>query len=196
MNLLDPFQKLIGWLELENRLAATDQTYYAVLATATREGIPHSRIVVIREITSNGMLFFTQRNTKKVKELNENPLASMTFWCAKQNREVVVDGAIEALTEKENQFYWQSLPRERQLRFMTYAATSTQPISSISELEARQEALTKQFSNQDIPMSEFYCGFRLQPKTFCFYTLGQQTFSEIIRFSLNNDIWQEQLLSP
>lgn len=191
-----PFRKLIEWLVIESTLAKTSIPYYFTLATAGKQGIPHSRIVAAREINKQGILFFTQRYTKKAVELAENPVASATFWCPQQNREIIVDGTVETLTEQENQFYWQSLPRERQLRFATYGPTSTQAISSISELEAKQQILSQQFSNKEIPMSESYCGFRLQPEIFYFYTLGQETFSEFIQFSLKNGTWKQQLLSP
>lgn len=190
------FSKTKEWLEKEKELGSPDP-YNIVLATATKEGVPHSRIVAIREITTESILFFTQRHTKKVQELTENPRASMTLWLPLQQREVVIDGNIKSLSEEESVPYWQTLSRERQLRFSVYAATSGQPIDSLSELMQRQEMLDEKFKGSSIPLSEnAYCGFRLFPQTFYFYTLGKDTFSEVIKYTLVEENWKQQSLSP
>lgn len=190
------FSKTKQWLEKEKELGSPDP-YNIVLATATKEGIPHCRIVAIREITTDSVLFFTQKNTKKARELADNPHASMTLWLPLQQREVIIDGDVSLLTEEENAAYWQTLPRERQLRFSVYASTSGQPIESLSELERKEKILDEKFKGSSIPVSEHaYCGFRLLPHTFYFYTLGKNTFSEVIKYTLEKQHWQQQLLSP
>lgn len=189
------FSKTNEWLEKEKALGSPDP-YNIVLATATKEGIPHSRIVAAREITSIGILFFTQRCSKKVQELTDNPKASMTLWLPLQQREVVIDGDIQSLTAAENNSYWQSYSRERQLRFSVYAKMSGQPIHSLDELEKERQLLEKKLNGLDIPLSEHYCGFRLMPHTFYFYTLGVNTFSEVIKYTLKQQQWEQQYLSP
>ncbi len=180
------------WLEQEKEQGYGDPER-AVLATATSQGVPHSRIVAIREISDEGFLFFTQRGTRKYAELS-NPRASMTFWFAREQREIIIDGVVRALSQEENQHYWDTLSRERQLRFSVH--TSGQPIDSLQDLEHRYQQLSKQYVNQTIPMSDFYCGFVLVPETFCFYTLGTQTFSEVIRYQKVGEHWEKNLVSP
>ena len=124
-----PYTKMQEWLDKENDLGSENPNR-VVLATATSNGIPHSRIVAVREISPKGILFFTQQGTRKVAEITENPHASMTLWLAMQQREVIIDGIIEALAQDENKYYWETMSRERQLRFSTYSPVSTQPIGS------------------------------------------------------------------
>src|SRR5579883_2276823 len=162
-----PILKLNDWLEKERKLGSSNPDR-AVLATAGKDNIPHSRVVAIREINEKGILFFTQRGTRKVMELS---------------REV-------------NEKYWKTLPRDRQLRFAAYAPTSTQPIQSIETINDEYHNLLKQFDRRDVPISEYYCGFRLFPEYFYFYSLGSDDFSELIKYRFNNDQWTEQLLSP
>jgi pyridoxamine 5'-phosphate oxidase len=190
-----PFNQTKEWLTKESHLGSPN-TYSAVLATTNLQAIPHNRVVAIKEIKPEGILFFTQRNTRKYKELLENPKASITFWLALQQRQIIIEGDIIALNAAENLVHWQTMPRERQLRFSAYASTSAQPIQSICLLEEKYDLLAKQFNNKDIPMSEYYCGFRLMPHTFCFYTLGRDAFSEVIKFTLQKNDWQKQLISP
>lgn len=190
-----PLQKIRLWLEKEKELGSPNPNNI-VLATSTSQNIPHSRIVAIREITPEGVLFFTQRESRKVRELTENPHASMTLWLPLQQREVIIEGTIKTLDLTENEDYWKAIPRDRQLRFTTFGPTSGQPITSLAELEEKQKSLLQQFDGKDIPIPHSYCGFRLIPETFYFYTLGSTTFSEVIKYTLIQSNWQQQLLSP
>lgn len=191
----NPFCKINEWLKIEKELGSPNSDR-VVLATATKNYIPHSRVVAIREINEDGILFFTQRGTRKVSELISNPVASMTFWLAMQQREIILDGMIQELESKENQHYWETMAHDRQIRFSAYAPTSVQPINSINVIENKLEALLKQFKGQTVPMSEFYCGFRLVPEAIIFYTLGSDSFSEVLRYSCNKGKWNEETLSP
>lgn len=190
-----PLFKMRTWIEKEKAIGSASPDR-VVLATCSPEGIPHSRTVAIREITQEGVLFFTQRGTKKVAELTHNPCASMTLWLALQQRQVILDGIVKALTNAENESCWAALPRERQLRFSAYAPTSGQVIESKSVLEKQLEALTEKFLGNAIPMCKEYCGFHLIVDTIYFYTLGDNTFSESLRYKKHKDVWDKQIISP
>lgn len=190
-----PFQKMKEWLDLEKSKGSPSPDCI-VLATAAKDAVPHSRIVAIKEITDSSLLFFTQPGTRKALEMKENPVASATLWLPLLQREVIMDGTIYALTEEENEAYWQRLPRERQLRFASYAPTSDQPLESLELLNQRQVALAKQYPSGQIPMNGLYCGYRLEVHTFYFYTLGGEAFSEYVRVRKMKEGWEEQLLSP
>lgn len=187
--------KINEWLEKEKELGSPNPDR-AVLSTATKDAIPHSRIVAIREIADNGILFFTQRDTRKVIELQDNPIVSMVLWLPLQQRQIVVEGSSHALTQEENNIYWKTMPYDRQLRFTAYAPTSGQPINSIERLENQYQTLARQYLGKEIPISDFYLGFRILPSVMYFYTLGTTTFSEVIRVSRKNNVWLEEILSP
>lgn len=189
-----PFDKMLSWLKQEEDLNSPNP-YNIVLATGSGVAI-HSRIVAIREITVKGILFFTQKGSRKVAEIMENPNASMTLWLPLQQREVVVDGATYFLNQNENAIYWETLSRERQLRFSTYAPISGKVIQSAEELQQRYSALDEQYKDKAIPMSECYLGVRLVPHTFYFYTLGKDHFSEVIKYDFEYDKWHCTLHAP
>ncbi len=195
IEVLNPMNIMDDWLIQEESMGSSNPRNI-VLATASKKGIPHSRIVAIREISERGILFFTQRSTRKVIEINENPHASMTLWLPLQQREVIIEGKIATLNQEENEHYWNLLPYERKLQFSAYSPISNQPIHGISELEGKVEALKLHYNAETLPMSSYYCGYRLVPEVFYFYTLGTTTFSEVIKYSLVQDHWQKQLLSP
>jgi pyridoxamine 5'-phosphate oxidase len=190
-----PFVKIQDWLNQEKQLGCAFSEH-GVLAPSTSTAVPHSRVVAIREISAKGILFFTKRGTRKVVELQANPLASMTIWLALQQRQVTIEGEVVALSEFENESYWNNLPRDRQLRFCAYAPTSAQPISSLALLDENLIQLTELYKNKIIPCSPYYLGFRLLPARICFYTLGNEKFSEVIHYSLSTTGWPIQLVSP
>jgi pyridoxamine 5'-phosphate oxidase len=192
---MNPFVKIQEWLNKETELGSYDCNR-VILATASKKGIPHSRVVAIREINEQGVLFFTQRGSRKVVELNENPFASMTLWLPAQQREVILDGHVQTLNSHENIDYWNALPRDRQLRFNTYGPTSGKIIHSLTELENKYAELSAHFHQQKIPISESYCGYRLIPETIYFYTLGTETFSEVVRCKNMQEKWLAEMLSP
>lgn len=180
------------WLDKEKQLGLPEPDRI-VLATSAG-GKVHSRVVAIREITEEGVLFFTQRATRKVTDINENPSISMTLWLPLQQREVVLDGTAEALTKDENNHYWNTLPYERQVKFMLHR--SGKPIASLMELESEYQAALNKFRDEILPVSEAYCGYRLRPELIYFYTLGMETFSEVIKYSRSEQGWKSQLISP
>lgn len=188
-----PVELIKTWIQEEKALGSPSADS-VVLATASAEGKVHSRIVATREITQSGILFFTQKRSRKAQDLSENPSASMTLWLPLKQREIVIDGVVEILSQQENQTYWEALPRERQLRFLTYQ--SGKPITDLSDLQVDYDKLEKKYHNKSIPMDECYCGYRLVPHMLYFYTLGHDTFSEVNKYVLVKDKWEKQLVSP
>lgn len=81
-------------------------------------------MVAIRKIHLSGILFFTQRDTRKVSELVVNPRTAMTFWFSLQQRQVCIEGKSIPLEDTANKFYWNTLPRDRQLCFSPYVPIS------------------------------------------------------------------------
>ncbi len=195
-----PLMLLKQWLVEEQKLGAPNPQQ-AVLSTVAYEemvssAFPHSRVVAIREITLESLLFFTQTGTRKVSELRANPNGAMTFWFELYQREVVLEGVVEPLSEAENQFYWESYPREAQIRFYSYAVTSAQPIASKQLLVEKKEALTKIYTDREIPMSPFYLGFRFNPVKLLFYAYQTDVLSDVFEYRYKGGEWHRQLLSP
>lgn len=190
-----PFTKINEWLAAENALGSANPNRI-VLATAGKNGIPHSRVVAIREINAKGILFFTQLGTRKTIEILENPQASMTLWLPLQQREIMIDGSIDTLSRDENNYYWQTRTKDRQLHFLAYAPTSAKPITSTEILTSRLKNLTQEYQHRDVPLPDYYLGYRLVPQTYTFYTLIDDGFSEISKFTRQDNHWKTETLSP
>ncbi len=192
---MNPIEHLNQWIQ-DERVAGAPNPQQAVLSTATKDAIPHSRVVAMREVNDQGLLFFTQRGTRKTVEMNINPHASLTFWFELLLREIIIEGVVEALTEVENEHYWQSYPREAQIRFHSYAPTSSQPIQDKQELEERRRLIQQECTDQAVPMSPHYCGFRLKPNRLVFYAYRSDELSDVVEYTSTENDWVKQQLSP
>ncbi len=190
-----PLTTLNNWIEEEKQAGALNPQQ-AILSTATVSAIPHARVVAVREISDQGLLFFTQKDTKKVKELTQNPFAAMTFWFELYQREVMIEGTVIALSDEENASYWHTYPRTAQIRFCAYAPTSAQPITEKAILENKRMNIADEFNGKVIPMSSHYCGFRLKPTQFIFYTFRTDELSDVMEYKLKEGQWGVQRLSP
>ncbi|RUR06808.1 pyridoxal 5'-phosphate synthase [Legionella sp. km772] len=189
-----PISTLKKWLD-EEKIAGVPNPAQAVLSTCTGDAIPHSRVVAIREITDNELLFFTQQGTRKVNELEINPMISLTFWFELTQRQIIIEGRATALSVDENENYWISYPRIAQLRFCAYAPTSSQRIDSKKTLEDKKIELEKRYSG-NVPMPSFYCGYRIQPHSFLFYRYRVDELSDVFKYENINGKWKEFILSP
>jgi pyridoxamine 5'-phosphate oxidase len=190
-----PLDLLNIWID-EEKQAGAPNPQQAVLSTATKEALPHARVVAIREISPNGMLFFTQKGTRKVREMEVNPHASLTFWFELKQREVIIEALVEKLQDNENRQYWESYPRIAQERFLAYAPTSGQPIESKQELEVKKINITKEYEGKEIPGTPLYCGYRLKPSSFSFYAYRTDELSDVCQYKLEDGAWTGQLMSP
>ncbi|KTD16624.1 pyridoxine/pyridoxamine 5'-phosphate oxidase [Legionella jordanis] len=190
-----PLSILKQWIE-EERQAGAPNPQQAVLATIGQNNIPHSRVVAIREISNQDLLFFTQSSTRKVIELRKNPHISLNFWFELKQRQVIIEGQVAPLSEQENQSYWFSYPKEAQVRFLAYAPTSSQVIPSKQILEQRKKLFARQFTEQPVPFTPLYIGYRIIPSTLRFYAYRQDELSDVWEFNYQNQGWKKDILSP
>ena len=144
MKELLPFDLLKTWLE-EEKNAGAQYAQHAILSTHGQDDCPHARVVSIREINEEQLLFFTQRITRKVEEIKANPHITLTFWLERFAREVIIEGTATFFSQEENEHYWQAYPQWAQIRFCSYAPTSGLPIKSKQCLEDKKLSIEQQY---------------------------------------------------
>ncbi|PWY56359.1 pyridoxamine 5'-phosphate oxidase [Legionella qingyii] len=191
----NPIIELNLWLARERETGAPNPSH-AVLSSISLDGVPHSRVVAVREISDEGILFFTQKRTRKVNELKNNPRVSLVFWLELLQREVIIEGNALFLNHAENKKYWDNYPQWAQIRFLSYAPNSMQLIESKEFLEKKRQKLEESFLNKLIPLSPEYCGFRIKPERMVFYAYRQDELSDVWEYVLKNNEWNLQRLSP
>lgn len=162
----DPFRQFEAWFEAALAGGAPDANAM-MLATANSSGEPSARVVLLKRFDSHGFVFFTDYNSRKARDLDENPSAGLTFYWTQFSRQVRIEGRVTKVSRAEAEEYFRIRPRGSQLA----AAVSRQsaPVSSRSRLEGDMKELEKKLSDQPVPTPPAWGGFCLKPDLFEFW---------------------------
>ncbi len=164
------------------------------LATADSSGRPSARTVLLKAVDERGFSFFTNYDSRKGRELAENPNAALTFFWSDLERQVCVAGAVTKLPVSESEAYFKSRPRGSQLA--AWASNQSQPVSDRATLEAHWRELEKKFAT-DIPLPPNWGGFILKPERIEFWQGRPSRLHD--RFSYTrqaDDSWKLERLAP
>ena len=169
--------------------------YNAVfLATATSDGVPSSRVVLLKGYDQKGFRFYTNYTSRKAKELQANPKASLCFYWGLPPRQVRIEGDVEKLSYEESNQYWLSRPRGSRLSAL--ASNQSSPIASREELDQKVLELEKKYKGQEIPCPEDWGGFILKPHTYEFWQ-GMPSRNHIrLQYKKDGDDWLKAWLQP
>lgn len=167
----EPYKNFRNWLNLA--IEAKDQIQEPnamVLATATKDGIPSVRMVLLKEFDKkSGFVFYTNYRSRKAQELDANPNASLMFYWEVLNRQVRIEGDVRKIPEQESTEYFRSRPRSSQIGACV-SENQSAVISGREVLEERQKTLEEQYGdNKEIAKPEYWGGYRLTPRRFEFW---------------------------
>ncbi|MFT0547266.1 pyridoxamine 5'-phosphate oxidase [Allopusillimonas ginsengisoli] len=188
----NPFDQFSLWLNEALKADVTEPTAMT-LATASPEGKPSARIVLLKGVDARGMVFFTNYLSRKGHEIAANPHASLLFFWPALERQVRIEGVIEKIPAAESDLYFQSRPLES--RIGAWVSPQSQPISR-DELEARTAALTASLGATPT-RPEHWGGYRLLPNCFEFWQGRPSRLHDRLVFQRENDAhWALQRLAP
>ena len=162
----DPMTQFEAWF-LEACEKDPDATNAVSLASASPDGNPSVRTVLMKRYDKNGFIFFTNYTSRKGQDLESNPRAAMLFPWARQSRQVIARGAIERISAEESFEYFRT--RSRGSRIGAWASEQSTVIADRSVLEAKLAELTERFADQEVPLPDFWGGYRLTPETVEFW---------------------------
>lgn len=163
---MDPLALFARWFETasEGDLPLPES---AALATATPEGRPSCRMVLLKRFGPDGFVFFTNYESRKASELEVNPHAALTFHWTTLQRSVRVEGRVERTSTEENAEYFGTRPRESQIG--AWASPQSREVGTRAELEGRAAARAEEFEGADVPLPPYWGGYRVIPKRIEFW---------------------------
>jgi len=190
----DPVVQFESWLKeaLEEKVIEPNAM---TLATATPDGRPLVRTVLLKGLDARGFVFFTNLESRKAQHMAANPHVALCFpWLALE-RQVIVTGAVEKVPLAETLKYFLTRPRESQLA--AWASQQSRAISSRKVLEMEWAKLKAKFSQGEIPVPSFWGGFRVKPETFEFWQGGPHRLHDRFQYSRQDDgSWHIERLAP
>ena len=188
----EPLEQLQVWLD--DARAAVAQPDAMTLATATPDGRPSARVVLLRGLDPRGIIFFTNRTSRKGEELDANPYAAAVVHWWDLGRQVRVEGSVERTADAESLEYWVTRPRRSQLA--AWASRQSRALSGRAELEALVSEMQDRFADDDIPLPPFWGGYRLLPAVAEFWTHRDDRLHDRIRYVREAGGWRRERLAP
>ncbi|MBK8805420.1 MAG: pyridoxamine 5'-phosphate oxidase [Bacteroidales bacterium] len=160
----DPFSQFKYWLQDAIDAGTIDPTAFS-FSTATKDGIPSSRILLLKEVDNNGFYFFSNYESKKAKDLEENPIAAILFFWARTERQVRIVGKVSKISPNKSDDYFKIRPKDSQLS--SIISPQSQVIENREFLEKRKEEELK--TNNELTRPSYWGGYCLQPQSFEFW---------------------------
>jgi pyridoxamine 5'-phosphate oxidase len=163
------------------------------LATATPEGVPSVRMVLLKQADQDGFVFFTNYGSQKAAELDANPRAALCFHWAVLQRQVRVAGPVTRVSESESAEYFATRGRGSQVG--AWASRQSQPLPTREELEARVRELEAEYPD-DVPLPPFWGGYRVVPERIEFWQGRADRLHDRLRFQRQGSTWTSLRLYP
>ncbi|MGE0621314.1 MAG: pyridoxamine 5'-phosphate oxidase [Pseudomonadales bacterium] len=189
----DPLELFGDWLDQAIASGATDATAMA-LATATPDGVPSVRIVLLKEHGPDGFVWFTDYGSRKGRDLAANPVASLVFHWREFSHQVRISGAVARLDRARSETYFASRPADS--RFSAAASDQSQPVSDRETLEARVAELRRQYPDGQVPMPEDWGGYVLTPQTMEFWQGREGRLHDRFLYTRTAAGWRIDRLQP
>ncbi|GAB4035425.1 pyridoxamine 5'-phosphate oxidase [Spirosoma jeollabukense] len=164
------------------------------VSTVTAEGRPDGRIVLLKDVSDAGFVFYTNYESRKGRELIGHPFATLTFFYPELERQIRIEGRVEKVSAEESDAYFSSRPRGSQIG--AWVSHQSFVIDNREVLETRQRELEARFADQPIPRPPYWGGFRVVPDVLEFWQGRPSRLHDRIRYRKEGDNWIIERLSP
>ena len=191
---VDPLDLFRQWFE-DARAAGIYLREAMTLATATPDGAPSARQVLLKSWGPDGFVFYTNYDSRKAVELEANPRAALLLHWATLHRQVRIEGAVERTSREESEAYHRSRPRGS--RIAAWASRQSDRLGSRAELLARFREKDREFPGEDVPLPPFWGGYRVRPDRIEFWQGRANRLHDRLLYRRGpNGVWTVERLSP
>jgi pyridoxamine 5'-phosphate oxidase len=189
----DPVAQFAAWYEeacarvplLPNAMA---------LATATLDGVPSARMVLLKDFDESGFVFFTNYESRKCRELDSNPKAELLFYWGELERQVRISGRVSKVTQEESREYFRTRPRDSQIA--AWASRQSEVIESRDALQRAFDEIAARYEGREVMLPPFWGGYRVAPSQVEFWQGRPGRLHDRFRYTRQRDGWTIERLSP
>jgi pyridoxamine 5'-phosphate oxidase len=188
-----PMTQLQRWIDEARREGVRDWDAM-VVATADAGGAPSARVVLLRGVDDRGLRFYSNYESRKGRELDENPRAAIVLHWREQGRQVRATGDVSRLTAAESTDYWSARPPAS--RLSAWASRQSDPVDDRAALEAEVAAVAARFAGQDPPLPPFWGGYLVTPDELELWQHREDRLHDRLRYRRVGDAWVLERLQP
>jgi pyridoxamine 5'-phosphate oxidase len=190
----DPFRQFAVWMDAAAD-AGVRMPEAAAVATASADGTPSVRMVLVKETGESGFVFFTNYESRKARDLAANPRAALMFYWDPLGRQVRIEGPVARTTPEESQTYIRTRPRGSQLSAL--ASPQSRVVDSRQVLEQRVADLSDRYADAELPLHDAWGGFRVVPEMIEFWQNRDDRLHDRLVYTRQDDgSWRVQRLAP
>ena len=189
----DPIRQFERWFA-DAVSARVPEPNAMTLATASRDGVPSARIVLLKGVDAHGFAFYTDYRSRKGAELAENPLAALTFLWKEIERQVRITGSVSRVSPAESEAYFRTRPPGSRLG--AWASQQSAVIANRAVLEEQLREVTLRFPDGDVPLPAHWGGFRVVPDEIEFWQGRPNRLHDRLLYRREESVWRISRLSP
>ncbi len=189
----DPLELFGSWFDAAQETGIL-LPHATTLSTATADGKPSSRMVLLKDHGPDGFVFFTNYGSRKASELDANPQAALLFYWAVLQRQIRIEGRVERVSGEESTAYFKTRPRDSKLG--AWASRQSMELESRKLLETTFKRLASEYEGKEIPLPEFWGGYRLIPESIEFWQGRSNRLHDRLLFIRDGDSWISTRLYP
>ena len=189
----NPFKQFEIWFEEAKKIGLKDPNAMNV-ASATKSGIPSSRMVLLKAYSEEGFIFYTNYTSRKSGEILDNPIVALNFFWDALERQIRIEGEIKKVEKEVSDAYFNSRSRLSQLG--AHASNQSQVIENYEELTNKLNSFDEQYKDADIPRPDHWGGFIVIPSSIEFWQGHDGRLHDRLKFENENNNWVMRRLSP
>ncbi len=193
-DLENPIELFKEWFNEAKKTEVNDPNVFT-LATADINGIPSARMILLKDYSENGFVFYTNLNSKKSSDLKENPNASLCFHWKSLLRQIRISGKISKVSVKESDEYYKTRPYDSKIS--AWASKQSSILKNREELNKLIGDFKKKYPNEnDVPRPDYWSGWNLDPTSLEFWLDGKNRIHQRLKYIKNDNSWEKILLNP
>jgi pyridoxamine 5'-phosphate oxidase len=189
----DPIEQFRRWFD-DALAAGLREPNAMTLATATPDGRPSARVVLLKGFDERGFVFYTNYEGRKGEELEENPYCALVFYWAELERQVRVEGRVSRVPKRESDEYFGSRPRGSRLG--AWASEQSRPVGGREVLEERLRVLEAEYEAREVPRPPFWGGYRVEPEVIEFWQGRENRLHDRLVYRRSGGGWGRERLQP
>jgi pyridoxamine 5'-phosphate oxidase len=191
----DPVRQFATWYA-DAQVATDDRAGAMTIATATPEGRPSARVVLLRGFDARGFVFYTNYDSRKAEDLEANPYGAALFYWPELDRQIRIEGAVTRVASDESETYFANRPRRHQIG--AWASPQSAPIEDRERLRSLFDDAEARFADPSVtvPLPPFWGGYRLEPGVFEFWVNRADRLHDRVRYRREVGAWVIERLAP